>query len=152
MPIAQYAILIENSGYGQGGKIFLPQISSSYGTSIVAEQYFDPGATDLTPQLTNIINSGAEAIYVWGSSPSAAMAVKQAREIGIELPIIVTPPQPNPRLLESFGVYYEMEPPIISVAAKMDVWQQLSDDDPDKSICGEFAEPFIAEYEHPPTT
>jgi hypothetical protein len=80
------------------------------------------------------------------------MAVKQAREIGIELPIIVTPPQLDPRLLESFGVYYEMEPPIISVAAKMDVWQQLSDDDPDKSICGEFAEPFIAEYEHPPTT
>ena len=152
LPISQYAILIENSGYGQGGKIFLPQISPSYDMNIVAEQYFDPGATDLSPQLANINNSAAEAIYVWGSSPSAAMAVKQAREMGIQLPIIVTPPQLDPRLFESFGSYYEMEPPIISVAAKMDVWQQLPDDDPDKAICREFAEPFMAEYGHPPTT
>ena len=152
LPVAQYAVLVENSGYGQGGKIFLPQISPSYGMEIVAEQYFDPGATDLTPQLTNVMNSSAEAIYVWGSSPSAAMAVKQAREMGIGLPIVVTPPQLDPSLIESFGAYYEMEPPIISVAAKMDVWQQLPDDDPDKSICRAFAEPFIAEYGHPPTT
>jgi len=151
-PISDYAILIENSGYGQGGKIFLPQISPSYDMNIVAEQYFDPGATDLSPQLTNIENSDAEAIYIWGSSPSAAMAVKQAREMGIALPIIVTPPQLAPSLLESFGTYYEMEPPIISVAPKMDVWQELPDDDPDKSICREFSEPFSEEYGRPPTT
>ena len=149
LDISKYAILIENSGYGQGGKVFLPQVSPSYNMTIVEEQYFDPGATDLTPQLTNIKNSEAQAIYIWGSSPTAAMAIKQAREMGISLPIIVTPPQLDPRLFESFGQYYEMEPSVIAVTVKMDVWQQLPDSDPAKSICREFAELYTAQYGHP---
>ena len=149
LDITEYAVLIENSGYGQGGKVFLPQVSPSYNMTIVEEQYFDPGATDVAPQLTNIKNSEAQAIYIWGSSPTAAMAVKQAREMDISLPIIVTPPQLDPRLLESFGQYYEMEPSVISVTAKMDVWQQLPDNDPDKAILREFAELYTERYGHP---
>ena len=149
LDVEEYAVLLENSGYGQGGKVFLPQISPSYGMSIVEEQYFDPGATDVSPQLNNIKNSDAQAIYIWGSSPTAAMAVKQAREMGISLPIIVTPPQLDPGLLDSFGEYYAMEPSIISVTAKMDVWQQLPDSDPDKAILREFSELYTERYGHP---
>ena len=149
LDITEYAVLIENSGYGQGGKVFLPQVSPSYNMTIVEEQYFDPGAADVAPQLTNIKNSEAQAIYIWGSSPTAAMAIKQAREMDIPLPIIVTPPQLDPRLLESFGQYYEMEPSVISVTAKMDVWQQLPDNDPDKAILREFAELYTERYGHP---
>ncbi len=149
MDVTKYATLIENSGYGQGGKVFLPQVSPSYNMTIVEEQYFDPGATDVAPQLTNIKNSEAQAIYIWGSSPTAAMAIKQAREMDISLPIIATPPQLDPRLLESFGQYYEMEPPVISVTAKMDVWQQLPDSDPDKAILREFGELYTERYGHP---
>jgi branched-chain amino acid transport system substrate-binding protein len=149
MDVTKYATLIENSGYGQGGKVFLPQVSPSYNMIIVEEQYFDPGATDVAPQLTNIKNSEAQAIYIWGSSPTAAMAIKQAREMDISLPIIATPPQLDPRLLESFGQYYEMEPPVISVTAKMDVWQQLPDSDPDKAILREFGELYTERYGHP---
>jgi len=149
LDITEYAVLIENSGYGQGGKVFLPQVSPSYNMTIVEEQYFDPGAADVAPQLTNIKNSEAQAIYIWGSSPTAAMAIKQAREMDIPLPIIVTPPQLDPRLLESFGQYYEMEPSVISVTAKMDVWQQLPDSDPDKAILREFAELYTERYGHP---
>jgi len=149
LDITEYAVLIENSGYGQGGKVFLPQVSPSYNMTIVEEQYFDPGATDVAPQLTNIKNSEAQAIYIWGSSPTAAMAIKQAREMDISLPIIATPPQLDPRLLASFGQYYEMEPSVISVTAKMDVWQQLPDSDPDKAILREFAELYTGRYGHP---
>jgi len=148
--ISKYATLIENSGYGQGGKVYLPQLNPDYNTTIVEEQYFDPGATDVAPQLTNIKNSEAQAIFIWGSSPTAAMAVKQAREMGILLPIMATPPQLDPRLLESFGQYYEIEPSLIAITAKSDVWQQLPDSDPDKAMCREFAELYQAEYGHPP--
>jgi len=150
LDISKYATLIENSGYGQGGKIFLPQVSPGYNMTIVEEQYFDPGASDLTPQLTNIRNSEAQAIFIWGSSPTAAMAVKQVREMGIQLPLIVTPPQLDPRLLESFGQYYEMEPSVIAVTANIDVWQQLPESDPHKAICREFAQLYTEEYGHPP--
>ena len=148
--ISKYATLIENSGYGQGGKVYLPQLSPDYNLTIVEEQYFDPGATDVAPQLTNIKSSEAQAIFIWGSSPTAAAAVKQAREMGILLPIMATPAQLSPSMLESFGEYYEMEPSLIAVTAKIDIWQQLPDSDPDKAMCREFAELCQAEYGHPP--
>ena len=150
LSISKYATLIENSGYGQGGKVFLPQLSPDYNLTIVEEQYFDPGAADVAPQLTNIKSSEAQAIFIWGSSLTAAVAVKQAREMGILLPIMATPAQLSPSMLESFGEYYEMEPSLIAVTAKIDIWQQLPDSDPDKAMCREFAELCQAEYGHPP--
>ena len=148
--ISKYAALTENSGYGQGGKVYLPQLSANYNMTIIEEQSFDPGATDLTPQLTNIKNSEAQAIFIWGSSPTAAMAVKQAREMGILLPIMATPPQVSPSMVESFGEYYEIEPSLIAITAIIDIWQQLPDSDPDKAMCRQFAELYQAEYGHPP--
>jgi branched-chain amino acid transport system substrate-binding protein len=148
--ISKYATLIENSGYGQGGKVFLPQLSPSYDLSIAEEQYFDPGATDLTPQLYNIDTSEAEAIVIWGSSPTAAMAIKQIREMNIYLPILTTPSQASPSMLQLFGEYYEVEPSVVSATSKIDVWQQLSDDDPDKTLLKDFAELYEENYNHPP--
>jgi len=148
--VTEYALLIENSGYGQGGKVFLPQLSPNYGLTIVEEQYFDPGATDVSPQLTNIKNSSAQAIFIWGSSPTSAIAVKQAREMGIALPIVVTPAQVSPPFLAEFGEYYEMEPSIVAITQAIDIWQQLPDTDPDKEMYRGFAEAYQEEYGSPP--
>ena len=151
MGISQYATLIENSGYGQGGMVYLPQRSPDYGMTIVDEQYFDPGATDLTPQLTNIKNSTAQLIYVWGSSPTAGLAVKQARELGISLPIMATPPQVMPNMLASFEEAYEMEPPLLATTTKMDIWEQLPDSDRYKELSRDFVQLFMERYDHPPS-
>ena len=149
--ISKYAALLENSGYGQGGKAFLPQLSPDYNLTIVDEQYFDPGATDLTPQLSNIRDSGAEAILVWGSSPTASMAIKQIREMGIYLPVLTTPSQAAPNMVQSFGEFYEIKPSVVSTTSKIDVWQQLPDDDPDKARLGEYAELCESVYGQPPS-
>jgi branched-chain amino acid transport system substrate-binding protein len=149
--ISKYATLLENSGYGQGGKVFLPQRSPAYGMTIVEEQYFDPGATDLTPQLTNIRNSEAQAIFLWGSSPTASMVVKQARELGISLPIMATPPQVMPHNIEPFGEYYNMEPPLLATTSKIDVWQQLPDSDRYKALYRDFDQAFTERYDHHPS-
>ena len=151
MGISEYATLLENSGYGQGGKVYLPQRSPSYNLTIVEEQYFDPGATDLTTQLTNIKNSEAQLIFVWGSSPTASMAVKQARELGISLPIMATPPQVMPDALASFGEYYKMEPPLLASTTKMDIWEQLPDSDRYKALYRDFTQLFTESYDHSPS-
>jgi len=148
--VTKYAVLIENSGYGQGGKVFLPQLSPGFGLSIVEEQYFDPGATDVSPQLNNIGSSDAEAIFIWGSSPTSAIAVKQAREMGIALPIVTTPAQVMLPFLVEFGEYYEAEPPIVAVTQAIDIWEQLPDSNPSKEMYRGFAEAYQEEYGSPP--
>jgi branched-chain amino acid transport system substrate-binding protein len=150
--ISKYAALLENSGYGQGGKVFLPQLNPAYNLTITEEQYFDPGAADLTPQLANIKDSDAEAILVWGSSPTASMAIKQIKELNISLPILTTPAQAAPNMVQSFGEFYEIEPSVVSTTSKIDVWQQLPDDDSDKDGLREYAELSESAYGQPPST
>lgn len=148
--ITEYAALIENGSYGQGAKTFLPQLNPIYGTSIVEEQYFDPGASDLTPQLSKIRDSDAQAIFLWGSSPTTSMAVKQIREMGLTLPIMATPPQVVPNMVESFGAFYEMEPSLIAVTQEIDVWRQLPDTNASKDKYEEFDALCQDAYGHSP--
>ncbi len=111
--LATCAGLIENSGYGEGGEFYLKEIAPGAGVDFVTYQHFDPGATDMTPQLANIKASGAQSIFIWGSGPAGALAVKQAREMGIMVPIVTTPAQNSPAYYESFRTYYEMEPSLV---------------------------------------
>jgi len=78
------------------------------------------------------------------------MAIKQIREMNIYLPILTTPSQASPSMLQLFGEYYEVEPSVVSATSKIDVWQQLSDDDPDKTLLKDFAELYEENYNHPP--
>jgi branched-chain amino acid transport system substrate-binding protein len=148
--VSSYGMLIENTGYGQGGQVFLPLMSPDFGVTIASEQYFDPGATDLSPQINNIANSDAGAIIIWGSTPTASMAIKQVREMGVTLPILTTPTQATPSMIEAFGAFYEMEPVVVSVTAKSDIWRQLPDDDPDKDMLAAYDALYQAKYDVPP--
>ncbi len=142
--------LIENSGYGEGGEYFMKQVAPEQGIDMVTYQHFDPGATDMTPQLANIRASGAESIFIWGSGPAGALAVKQAREMGIMVPIVTTPAQSAPVYYDSFQRYYEMEPSLVALDSKLTMWEQLPHDDPDREMCREFTEAFVERYGHPP--
>jgi len=140
------AAMIENSGYGEGGATYLPGVAADLGMTVVATQRFDPGATDVTPQLANIKASGAESMLIWGSGPAGALAIKQAREMGLMIPIVTTPAQSSLSYYNAFKDAYEMEPSVACLDNKPTVWQQLPDSDPDKAMCEQFEADFSAEY------
>lgn len=148
--VSTCAGMIENSGYGEGGEHYLDLVAPEMGIEVVEKQHFDPAATDMTPQLANIKASGAESIFIWGSGPAGALAVKQAREMGILLPIITTPAQASSSYMQSFKQFYEMEPSLVSIDSKLTMWQQLPDSDPDKALCKEFDQAFLARYNRHP--
>jgi hypothetical protein len=79
------------------------------------------------------------------------MAIKQIREMGINLPILTTPSQAAPNMVESFGEFYQIEPTVVSTTSKIDVWQQLPDEDPDKVKLGEYADLSESVYGQPPS-
>jgi branched-chain amino acid transport system substrate-binding protein len=148
LDVTKLAALFENSVYGQCGEAYLPRRAPDYNMTIVETQYFDPAATDLTPQLTNIKNSEAQAIFIWGSGPAGSLAVKQARGMGILLPIVTTPTQGSTAMIEAFGQYYEIEPSLVVIDLKLDVWQQLSESDPDKAIYATLDQLVTQKYGH----
>lgn len=149
--VTKLAGMIENSGYGEGGEFYLNEVAPGMGISIVETQYFDPTATDMTPQLTNIKYSDAEAIFIWGSGPAGSIAIKQAREMGITLHIVTTPAQASPHYVEEFREFYEMEPSAVCLDSKLTMWRQLPDDDPDKQLCQEFDQLYNEKFGHSPS-
>jgi branched-chain amino acid transport system substrate-binding protein len=61
------------------------------GAEFVVTEFFERERTDLTPLLTRILASDADAIELDGNAPATAgLIVKQARELGWDKPIIRT--------------------------------------------------------------
>jgi len=84
-------------GFKDGLKMYYPE------AEIVGEDYHKLFLTDFAPYLTKIKASGAEAIYTGDWIPDAANLLKQARQMGITLPIANTFLD-EPNMLHEVGV------------------------------------------------
>jgi len=83
------AILYDvSSDYSQGQREFFVESFKEFGGQIVADEGFRGEDVDFRSQLTNMKNSGADVAIFPFMGKSLPLAVKQARELGIDLPIV----------------------------------------------------------------
>jgi branched-chain amino acid transport system substrate-binding protein len=85
--VKKVAVLSDSGGYGKDGLAVIKEEAPKAGLAIVASETFNPGDTDLSTQLTKIKSSDADSILLWTAGKEAALAVKGARDLGIELPL-----------------------------------------------------------------
>ncbi|MEA5003525.1 MAG: ABC transporter substrate-binding protein [Christensenella sp.] len=71
------------------------------GVEVVAKETMNAGDLDLLSQMTNIANSGAEAVYMAGNIEESAMALRQLRELGSDIPMITFSSGTGPQWLET---------------------------------------------------
>lgn len=95
------AIIADNSSdYGTGlAKAFKKEFSGT----IVSTQYFQEGDKDFNAILTAIKNKGFDAIYAPGYYSEIGLITKQAREMGIDAPIIGSDGMADPKLAKIAG-------------------------------------------------
>lgn len=104
------AVLADNSSdYGTGlAKAF----KKAYKGKIAASQYFQEGDKDFNAILTSFKNKKIDAIYAPGYYSEIGLIVKQARQAGINVPIIGSDGMADPKLAQIAGnenatnVYY----------------------------------------------
>jgi branched-chain amino acid transport system substrate-binding protein len=83
------AILYDvSSDYSQGQREFFVESFKEYGGEIAADEGFRGEDVDFRSQLTNMKNSGADVLIFPYMGKSLPLAVKQARELGIDQVII----------------------------------------------------------------
>ena len=83
------AILYDvSSDYSQGQREFFIKSFEKSGGKIVADEGFRGEDVDFRSQLTNMKDSDADVLIFPFMGKSLPLAVKQARELGIELPIV----------------------------------------------------------------
>ena len=83
------AIIYPNNDYGKGGYETIKAYLEEKGMSLVAAETFNQGQDkDVTAQLNKIKNAGADALFCWAVPGDAAMVTLQAKQLGLEVPMI----------------------------------------------------------------
>lgn len=84
------AILTVSDGFGSSGREQLKAQAAKHGITIVSDDTYGPKDTDMTAQLTKIRASKAQAIICWGTNPGPAVIAKNARQLGVKLPLYMS--------------------------------------------------------------
>jgi branched-chain amino acid transport system substrate-binding protein len=91
------------SDYSIGLQTFFRQKFKALGGEIVAEQSYSQGDSDFRAQLTQIKAANPEAIYVPGYYTEVGTIARQARELGITVPLLGGDGWDSPKLWEIGG-------------------------------------------------
>lgn len=82
--LTKVAILHSTDAYGaQGGKLL-----SESDLDVVAVEEMEADATDVTTQLTRIKAKQPDALLVWSITPGAGLVLKNAGQIGLNIPML----------------------------------------------------------------
>jgi branched-chain amino acid transport system substrate-binding protein len=85
----KFAILYDvKNDYSVGLREFFTARVKELGGQIVADESYGEGDTDFKAQLTKIKNTGPDAIYVPGYYTEVGLICRQARELGIAVPLM----------------------------------------------------------------
>jgi len=147
--IDRVAIMTASDGFGDGGKGSLEKLADAKGITIVAAESFGKTDTDMTPQLTKIKGTDAQAVIVWGTNPGPAVIAKNMKQLNMEIQLFQSHGVANATFIELAG---EAANGVILPAGKLMVHQDISDDDPQKEVLTEYAEAFEAKYDKPANT
>lgn len=86
LKLRRVGILHDSNKYGSQGARTYKAIAESIGQIIVANEAFDSGTTNFQTQLQIIKGSNPDGLLIWGLARESALALRQAREIGMNIP------------------------------------------------------------------
>lgn len=85
--LTKVALISDTGGYGVDGRDIVLAQAGSAGVTIVADQTFNPGDTDMTAQLTSIRTTAPDAVLVWNAGKEAAIVAKNMRQLNMAQPL-----------------------------------------------------------------
>lgn len=85
--ITQIGIITSTSGFGAAGRDQLKKIAAEYKMDIVADETYDPAATDMTAQLLKIKAAGAKALVNWSIEPAQSIVPQNMKQLKLAMPL-----------------------------------------------------------------
>lgn len=86
--LKKLALLCDDTNYGQNGCAKMKEALQSRGLKEVYEGKFKIKDTDMTPQLQEARNAGAEAALVYGIGPELAAIANTMQKLGRKVPLV----------------------------------------------------------------
>ena len=96
-------VIASDDDYGDGLKTNFASTAEDIGLPIAKSVTTSAKQKDFTPQLTELKNAGADSLVLLNTYTDAALQIKQARAMGWDVPIFVTPGSNSPELVKIAG-------------------------------------------------
>ncbi len=143
MGISRIGLLSSNTGFGKAGKEQVAKLAPEHGIQIVVDEVYDKAATDLTAEVTKIKAAKVQAILNWSIEPAQAIVIKNARQIGLQVPIFQSHGFGNLEYVKAAGVAAEG---VIFPAGRLLVAEALPDKNPQKALLISYRNAYEARY------
>lgn len=101
--LTKVAILTVSDSFGSSGREQLKAQAARYGIQIVSDDTYGPKDTDMTPQLTKVRGSKAQALICWGTNPGPAIIARNFRQLGMKLPLYMSHGVSSKKFIELAG-------------------------------------------------
>lgn len=101
--ISKVAILTVSDGFGSSGREQLKAQAGKFGIQLVIDDTYGPKDTDMTSQLTKIRGSQAQAVICWGTNPGPAVIARNAKQLGLKLPLFMSHGVSSKKFIELAG-------------------------------------------------
>ena len=129
--------------FGQLGWIEFEKAAATAGLTVVANEKFGQKDVDMTAQLTRVKAASPQAVVVWSIPPSASIATKNYGDLGLRMPMFQSHGVGNKKYIELAGGAAEG---VLFPAGKLLVAEQLTDNDPQKTVLLAYARDFETRY------
>jgi branched-chain amino acid transport system substrate-binding protein len=97
------AILTVSDGFGSSGREQLKLRAKDFGITIVSDEIYGPKDTDMTAQLVKIRGSKAQTLICWGTNPGPAIVARNARQLGLNMPLYMSHGVSSKKFIELAG-------------------------------------------------
>jgi len=128
---------------GEAYSVPLNELAPEYGIEIVAEETYQPGATDVVPQMTTIQAANPDVIYSCASGQNLVAVARAAVQLGIKAPIFAGTGSVQYAVLEAV-IPYIPEGGIFSTGSALLAPGFLEGSDPRSAIIASFTEEYVS--------
>lgn len=147
--ITKIGLISDTGGFGKDGAAVVAEEAPKAGIEIVSTQTFNPGDADMSAQLTRVKTDGAEAILFVSAGKEASTLVKNAKDLGLTMPIYGTHGNARKEFIEGAagaadGVRF--------AAGKILIPDTYGKDTEEYTVATDFVERYKAAYGAEPST
>ena len=142
--IARIALLSSNTGFGKAGRETIARLAPEYGVQLAADEVYDKAATDLTAELTKVKAASPQAILNWSIEPAQSIVIKNARQLGMTVPIFQSHGFANIQYVKGAGAAAEG---VVFPASRIVVAEALPDRNPQKPVLVAYKKAYEARYQ-----
>lgn len=145
--ITKIAAINSADGYGISGWEQIQAQGPKAGFEIVIHETYGPNDNDMTPQLTRIKQTNAQAVLNWNATPASSILAKNFRQLGMTQELLMATGFGNIRFLKLAGPAANG---IIMPNLKSIIPDQLHNNDPQKAVIMKYVKDYEARFKSEP--